>query len=284
MSATAGAEGVAAQLARLADALDRLAGPAPADADPAVGDAFRWDGHGLAAVAPRRAVPLALLVGVDGQAARLLESFRRHARGLPAHDALLWGARGQGKSALVHAARAEVAAGGGDLPLVALEASALASLPALFARLAPVARRFLLFIDDLAFEPGAQGEARALRSLLDGGVAARPDNCRLVVTSNHRHLWADGGAAAAAADPLAPRDAAEDRLALADRFGLVLGFHAASQGDYLAMVEGYARHHGLPFDPADALAWAQGRGARSGRVAWQYVEELAGRAGVRLRP
>lgn len=271
---------LAAMLARIAAALERLAPAKPAEADTAMGDAFLWDGQGLRAVAARRAQPLALLVGVDSQAARLVETFRRHARGLPAHDALLWGARGTGKSALVHAARAEVVAGGADLPLVALDAGALASLPALLARLAASGRRFLIFIDDLAFEAGAHGEARALRSLLDGGVAARPDNCRLVVTSNHRHLWA--GRDGAAHDPLTPRDAAEDRLALADRFGLVLGFHAASQADFLAMVEGYARHHGLPFDPADALAWAQGRGARSGRVAWQYVEELAGRTGQRL--
>ena len=267
-------------LERLVAALERLAQPTAPGADPATGDAFLWDGVRLARVAPRRAQPLALLVGIDGQARRLVEAFGRHAAGLSAHDALLWGARGQGKSALVHAARAAVVAGGADLPLVALGAAALPTLPALFTSLARVPRRFLLFIDDLAFDPSAQVEARSLRSLLDGGVSARPGNVRLVVTTNHRHLWADG--AAGAPEPLAPRDAAEDRLALADRFGLVLGFHAASQAEYLAMVEGYARHHGLPFDPAEALAWAQERGARSGRVAWQYVEELAGRAGIAL--
>mgnify|MGYP000055983912 CR=1 FL=1 len=271
---------LAALLARMAAALERLAPDGGAAADPAQGDAFAWDGMLLAPATLRAAQPLGLLVGVDAQAARLVEAFGRHAAGLPAHDALLWGARGQGKSALVHAARGAVVAGGADLPLVALGAAALPTLPGLFGRLAGVPRRFLLFVDDLAFDHAGHAEARSLRSLLDGGVSARPDNVRLVVTSNHRHLWADS--AGAATDPLAPRDAAEDRLALADRFGLVLGFHAATQAEYLAMVEGYARHHGLPFDPPDALAWAQGRGARSGRVAWQYVEELAGRMRVRL--
>jgi hypothetical protein len=269
-----------ANLARIAEALERIAGADAPSVTLGAADAFSWDGERLSAATPRRAQPLTLLIGIAPQAERLVESFRRHARGLPAHDALLWGARGQGKSALVHAARARVAEEGADLPLVALGARALDTLPALFARLADSPRRFLLFVDDLAFDGQDRAEARGLRSLLDGGARERPDNLRLVVTSNHRGLWADGREGAD--DPLSPRDAAEDRLALADRFGLVLGFHAASQADYLAMVEGYARHHGLPFDAADALAWARGRGARSGRVAWQYVEELAGRAGVRL--
>lgn len=269
-----------ALLERVAVALERLMPASAPPADPGDGDALLWDGARLARVAARPAQPLQLLVGIDAQAARLAEAFRRHAAGLPAHDALLWGARGSGKSALVHAARAAVVATGADLPLVAVGAPVLPTLPELFSRLGRMPRRFLLFVDDLAIDSAAHAEARTLRSLLDGGVSARPDNCRLVVTSNHRHLWAD--AVTGAPDPMAPRDAAEDRLALADRFGLVLAFHATSQADYLAMVEGYARHYGLPFEPADALAWAQGRGARSGRVAWQYVEELAGRAGVRL--
>jgi hypothetical protein len=150
----------------------------------------------------------------------------------------------------------------------------------LFAALAGVERRFLVFIDDLGFEDGDTAGPRALRSWLEGGVEARPGNVRLAVTSNRRaivprHLSEQD-------DPINPRDAVDDQLALADRFGLSLGFHACSQDDYLAIVEGYAQHHGLSFEQADALEWAKRRGARSGRVAWQFVTELAGASGQPL--
>ena len=258
--------------------LDALAPPAPVDADPSSGEAFVWATGALRAVTLAPAPPLAHLLGIDAQKRALVENSRRVAGGVPAHDVLLWGARGMGKSALVRAAVAAVCAEGADLALVALPAQAMHTLPALFARLQSTPRPFILFADDIAFEGDDPGY-RALRSVLEGGVEARPDNCRLYVTSTRRHLVArDLGEN----DPVNPRDVADDRLALADRFGLSLGFHAADQATYLAIVAAYAQAHALSYDEADALAWAAGRGARSGRVAWQYTQEIAGRAGVRL--
>jgi predicted AAA+ superfamily ATPase len=267
-----------ALLERIAAALERRYPPAPAAADPAHGHWFGWNGHGLTALPPARTTPLALYQGVDAQAAALLESCRRHASGLPAHDVLLWGARGMGKSSLARSVVADLLAGGHDIALVQLMLPALASLPALFAVLADTRRPFLLFLDDVSLGADA-AEVHALRSLLDGGVQARPDHVRLIVTSNRRQLvprsMADN-------DAINPRDAADDHLALADRFGLRLGFHPCDQADYLAMCAAYAQAHGLHFDPAAALAWAVARGARSGRVAWQFTVEQAGAQGVPL--
>ncbi len=265
-------------LARIADALERLSPTPMADADACVGNAFVW-AHGRLERVITRAQPLALLLGIDTQKATLLGNVERLAAGRPAHDILLWGARGMGKSALVQAAVADVAARGGDVALVEIARDELATLPRLFARLAEAApRAFLVFADDLSFEADER-QWKALRSVLEGGVAVRPDNVRIAATSNRRHLVARE---MAENDPIHPRDVADDRLALADRFGLSLGFHPCDQDTYLAMAEGYAAAHGLGFDAADALAWAMGRGGRSGRVAWQYLQELAGRAGLQL--
>jgi predicted AAA+ superfamily ATPase len=267
-------------LERIAAALERLHPPAPAAADPGQGHWFGWTGQGLTPLPPARTTPLALYQGVGAQAAALLENSRRHAASLPAHDALLWGARGMGKSSLARSVVADLLAGGHDIALVQVMLPALASLPILFAALADVRRPFLLFLDDVSLGADA-AEVHALRSLLDGGVQARPDHVRLIVTSNRRQLvprsMADN-------DAINPRDAADDHLALADRFGLRLGFHPCDQADYLAMCAAYAGHHGLAFDPAAALAWAVARGARSGRVAWQFTVEQAGAQGVPLRP
>ena len=198
-----------------------------------------------------------------------------------AHDMLLWGARGMGKSALV---RAAVAAAqdpdASQIALVQIGTDALDCLPQVFAELAPVRRNFLVFIDDLGFAEGDTHGPRHLRSWLEGGVEARPGNVRLAVTSNRRAIVTRE--ASEQDDPLNPRDTVDDRLALADRFGLALGFHACSQEDYLAIVSAYAHEHGLAWDQAEALEWAKRRGARSGRVAWHYVTELAGRAGKRV--
>lgn len=265
-------------LARIADALERLAPAASPPADPASGDAFVWTGAALAAVAPAPTPPLARFAGVEAQRDTLLANFTRHARGHAAHDVLLWGSRGMGKSSLVRAAAAAVRAAGHDLALVQLARDDALSLPALFAALAPCPRRFVVLADDLSFEAN-ETQARALRSVLDGGVAARPVNVRLAVTANRRHLLPRDHAEN---DQLNPRDAADDHLALADRFGLSLGFHNCDQPTYLAIVAGYADAAGLPHEPADALAWAAARGHRSGRVAWQYVTELAGRSGMML--
>ncbi len=263
---------------RIAAALERLSPPI-ADVDPATGHWFVFAQGGLAAVPRPRTTPLALYAGVDVQRDSLLENARRHAAGLPAHDVLLWGARGMGKSSLVRAVHAGLVDAGADVALVQLASPDLPHLPALFRRLADVHRRFTVFLDDLSLE-GDDGKVHALRSLLDGGVMARPDHVRIIVTSNRRNLVPRNHS-----DPDAtnPRDAADDQLALADRFGLRLGFHACDQADYLQMCENYARAHGLAFNPAAALAWAAGRGARSGRVAWQFTVEAAGAQGCTLR-
>ncbi len=271
-------------LLRIAAALERLS-PPPVETDPATGHWFTWGPAGLEAVPPPRVTPLALYAGVDAQKASLAENARRHAEGLPAHDVLLWGARGMGKSSLVRAVHADLAAAGKDVALVQVGQPDLAALPRLFAALAATQRRFTVFLDDLSLD-GDDGRTHALRSLLDGGVMARPDHVRLAVTSNRRHLvprtLVENEFNLGAGGDINPRDTADDKLALADRFGLRLGFHACDQDDYLAMCAGYARAFGLAFDAAAALTWAAGKGARSGRVAWQFTVETAGGAGVSL--
>lgn len=265
-------------LDRIAAALERLAPPPPAPADPLAHPAYLWRDGVLAAARAFSPLPLDLLHGVEAQKDALLANLRRLAAGAAAQDVLLWGARGTGKSALVKAAVGAVQAEGGHLALVEVAPDRLDTLPRLFALIAQAPRAFALFIDDLGFD--GVGEARVLRSLLEGGAEARPDNARLHVTANRRHIVArEHGEEERAVNA---RDVTDDRLALADRFGLSLGFHNVDQATYLAMVAGYARAKGLPFDAADAIAWATGRGSRSGRVAWQYVVELAGREGTVL--
>lgn len=269
-----------ALLARIAAALERLS-PAPAAAaDPAIGHWFGWDGRSLHAAAQARTTALTLYQGVAAQAEALLTNTARHARRLPAHDVLLWGSRGMGKSSLVRSVVAELAGSGHDLALVQVLLPALPTLPELFRQLAAVDRPFIIFLDDVSLGADA-GEVHALRSLLDGGVQARPDHVRLIVTSNRRHL-VPRSLSENEGDAINPRDVADDHLALADRFGLRLGFHPCDQADYLAMCAAYADAHGLSFDPAAALAWAVMRGGRSGRVAWQFTVEQAGLQGVRL--
>ncbi len=256
-------EDIPTALLRIAHSLDRLAGSAPPEADPAAGMAFRWDGAALHAVDSPSVLPTSRFAGVDQQMEALSRNIGALANGSPAHDMLLWGARGMGKSALVRAVAAER-----QVALVQAAGDALASLPGLFARLAAVPRPFLLFVDDLAFA-GADPQVRTLRSLLDGGIAERPANIRLAVTSNHRHL-----VEREAADSRHARDAADDQLALVDRFGLVLGFHAPDQHTYLEMVRRHLDAEGLPLDETDAIAFALSRGGRSGRTAWHYRTEL----------
>ncbi len=267
---------VADPLARIAAALERLAPPPPPAADPGGHPAYVWREGVLAATRAFRPLALDLLTGIDAQKAAVLENARRLADRLPAHDVLLWGARGSGKSSLVKSVVGALQAEGKDIALVEVGAHALDSLPHLFDQIAAVPRAFALFVDDLGFEEGSAGP-RTLRSLLEGGAEARPDNARLHITANRRHIVArEFGEEDRAVNM---RDVMDDRLALADRFGLSIGFHNVDQPTYLTMVEAYAAQFGLPFDPADAIAWATGRGARSGRVAWHYVVELAGREG-----
>ncbi|MFM5916420.1 MAG: ATP-binding protein [Novosphingobium sp.] len=267
-------------LARIAAALEALAGQPAPDTDWLAAPGYVWDGAARP-VASITAPRLDLIRGIDAQKAKVTLNVARLADGHAAHDMLLWGARGTGKSVLLRAAVTEAQRVDPDrLALVQVAPEALGSLTGLFSVLAKVDRRFLVFIDDLGFEEGDTAGPRALRSWLEGGVEARPGNVRLAVTSNRRaivprHLSEQD-------DPINPRDAVDDQLALADRFGLSLGFHACSQDDYLAIVSGYAQHYGLSHDAADALEWAKRRGARSGRVAWQFITELAGAAGISL--
>uniref|UniRef100_UPI0035CC3A75 ATP-binding protein n=1 Tax=uncultured Sphingomonas sp. TaxID=158754 RepID=UPI0035CC3A75 len=265
-------------LARIAAALERLAPPLPESADPLAHPAYVWRGAVLEPIRDFRPLPLERLQGVDAQRHAMLENARHLTAKAAAHDVLLWGARGTGKSALVKAVTGAVQAEGGALALVEVVTTQLDTLPVLFASIADVPRAFLLFLDDLGFNAASEG--RALRSMLDGGAEARPGNARLVVTSNRRHLvpreMIDQPSA------VNPRDAADDGLALADRFGLSLGFHVVDQEGYLAIVAAYAQAYDLPFDAMDAVGWATRRGARSGRVAWHYIVELAGRHGRAL--
>lgn len=264
-------------LERLTLALERLS-PAPSLAVDCAAPAYVWRDPGLH-VARFAPLPLALLTGIDAQRDAVVENGRRLALGHAAHDILLWGARGSGKSALVKSSVAALRSEGHDLALVEIGASDLDRLPAVFAVLDGWARPTIVFVDDLAFEGGTDA-ARSLRSMLEGGASGRPPHVRLYVTSNRRHIVARDMAEQDSA--INVRDVVDDRLALADRFGLSLGFHACDQEIYLAMVKRYAEAFELPFDESDALKWATQRGARSGRVAWHYTVELAGRAGRTL--
>ena len=266
----------AAMLARIADALERLAPPAPPQTDWLAHPAYVWTGTSARAVTRLEAPALDLMRGIDAQKAAVVENVTRLASGAAAHDMLLWGARGMGKSVLLRAAISSAQAARSE-SIALVQATPEAGLAALFGALHGIERRFLVFIDDLGFDSGDSEAPRKLRSWLEGGVEARPANVRLAVTSNRRaiverHLSEQD-------DPINPRDVIDDRLALSDRFGLSLGFHNCSQEDYLAIIAGYAAHHGLTLDAHDALEWSKRRGSRSGRVAWQYVTELAGRAG-----
>ncbi|MGE4324209.1 MAG: ATP-binding protein [Sphingobium sp.] len=264
-------------LTRIANALERMAPPPTPSADLTVAPAYNWDGVTVAVADAFAPVDYDLLSGIDTQKSTLLENSRRHAAGHAAHDVLLWGARGTGKSATVASVVDRLQRQGMDIALVQCAIDDLASLPRLFSLLRGVTRPFILFLDDLGFDEGA-GDARSLRSLLQGGATARPANVRLYVTSNRRHIVPRH--LSEQDDPINPRDVIDDKMALSDRFGLSLGFHAIDQQAYVDIVSGYAAGLGLSFDPLDAIQWATQRGSRSGRVAWQYVVELAGRNGL----
>jgi len=263
-----------ASLDRIAEALERLAPRGPEPADPLASPAYLWRGGVLRAAREFKPMPLALLAGVDAQKEVLVENSRRLAKGFAAHDALLWGARGAGKSALVKSAVGAIQQE--DLPLALIETVAddVESLPDLFTQIADVPRAFIIFIDDLGFADDSP-QPRLLRSMLEGGAEARPSNVRFCVTANRRHILSRD--MNEQASPINPRDVVDDKLALADRFGLSLGFHMCDQDTFLAMIEGYARHFDLPFNRQEALTWSVQRGSRSGRVAWQYIVDLAGR-------
>jgi predicted AAA+ superfamily ATPase len=268
-------------LARIAAALERLAPAETPGTDWLTCPAYVWAGSTARGVGRLEAPRLELLRGIDLQKQRVTENVARLAQGHAAHDMLLWGARGMGKSALLRSAViAAQAAHPGAIALVQVGTDALEELAALFGELGGIERNFLVFIDDLGFAESDSAGPRHLRSWLEGGVEQRPGNVRLAVTSNRRAIVSRQ--ANEQDDPLNPRDVVDDRLALADRFGLSLGFHNCSQDDYLEIVGLYAAELGLAWDEGDALEWAKRRGARSGRTAWQFVTELAGRAGKPL--
>ena len=265
---------------RIASALERMAPPVAPPTDWTSAPAYIWDGETAHPVTKPDALPVANLRGIEQQKAALHSNLTRLANGAAAHDTLLWGSRGMGKSALVRAAVADIQAEHPkSLALIQLAAGSLACFPALIEQLSAHSRAFLLFIDDLGFGPEDRQAALALRSLLDGGVMPRPANIRIVVTSNRRSIVQRDPDESAA---LHERDERDDALALADRFGLTLGFHPCDRGAYLDIVRSYTDPLAISIDEDDALAWAIARGNRSGRTAYQYATELAGRVGKSL--
>ena len=278
-------------LARIADALERLAPPAAAAPDFSAADAFVWrpQGSQLTPVTRVNRVDMSLLKGIDRVRDLLLENTERFARGYPANNALLWGARGMGKSSLVKAAHATVNAGlarnARVLKLVEIHREDIEGLPELMALLRRAPDRFIVFCDDLSFD-AADTSYKSLKAVLEGGIEGRPENVILYATSNRRHLMSRDMLENERSTPINPGETVEEKVSLSDRFGLWLGFHRCSQDEYLAMVEGYVSFFSIPADREDvrreALEWAATRGARSGRVAWQYVQDLAGRLKVKL--
>ena len=273
---------------RIAAALERLAPTSSGATDFRKADAFVWhaDGTGLEPVAKVNRVELSLLKSIDQVRDILLENTERFAKGFPANNALLWGARGMGKSSLVKAAHGEIAKRSkGRLKLVEIHREDIESLP----RLMSVLRqqpdwRFIVFCDDLSFD-AADTSYKSLKAALEGGIEGRPDNVIFYATSNRRHLLPRDMTENERSTAINPHESAQEKVSLSDRFGLWLGFHNCSQDDYLDMVRGYAQYYELKMDghtlTAKAIEWAATRGSRSGRVAWQFIQDLAGRMGVK---
>ena len=282
--------GLEAVQTRIAQALERLAPGAIAQAAPTTGDAFVWEpAHGgLVTVAQVAGIPLGLLKGIDAARDTLLENTRRFADGLPANNALLWGARGMGKSSLVkavHGAVNEKRKGAARLVLVEIHREEIASLPPLLRLLRASKRRFLLYCDDLSFDRD-DTSYKSLKAALEGGIEGRPPNVLFYATSNRRHLMPREMMDNERATAINPGEAVEEKVSLSDRFGLWLGFHNCGQDDYLAMIDSYAKHFGLKMAHeklhARALEWSATRGARSGRVAWQFIQDVAGELGKKI--
>ncbi|HJR55451.1 MAG TPA: ATP-binding protein [Rhizomicrobium sp.] len=277
-----------ALLARIAAALERLSPPPAAGFAPGDGEAFVWEpaGGGLILVPQVARMPLSLLKGIEPQRDTLLANTARFADGLPANNALLWGARGMGKSSLIKAVQAEVnTRRRTKLVLVEVHREDIATLPQLLRLLRAAPQRFLLYCDDLSFDKD-DTSYKSLKAALEGGLEGRPDNVLFYASSNRRHLMPRDLVDNERGTAINPGEAVEEKVSLSDRFGLWLGFHNCSQDDYLAMVEGYARHYGLKIAPQDlrarSLTWAITRGSRSGRVAWQFIQDLAGELGTKL--
>jgi predicted AAA+ superfamily ATPase len=286
-------EPVTGLIERIARALERLAPPKAPTPDFAPASAFIWhpESGSFQPVAEVNRVPLPLLKGIDRLRDTLLANTERFASGLPANNALLWGARGMGKSSLVKAVHGEVSGGsrassGGELKLVEIHREDIGSLPRLLTHLREARdHRFILFCDDLSFE-ARDTSYKSLKAVLEGGIEGRPANVLLYATSNRRHLLAREMVDNERSTAITPSEAVEEKVSLSDRFGLWIGFHNCSQDDYLEMVRAYAKHYGLEVHDEqliqEALAWAIARGSRSGRVAWQFIQDLAGRLGKQL--
>ena len=279
---------------RIADALERLAPQRAAAPDLTVADAFVWhpDGRRLTPVKRVNRVEMSLLKGIDRVRDVLVENTERFAKGLPANNALLWGARGMGKSSLVKASHAGVNAAlarqgkSAPLKLIEIHREDIESLPDLMAIIRGASYRFIVFCDDLSFD-AEDTTYKSLKALLEGGIEGRPDNVIFYATSNRRHLMSRDMMENERSTAINPGETVEEKVSLSDRFGLWLGFHRCSQDEYLAMVEGYIAHYKIPVRGEalqhDALEWSTTRGSRSGRVAWQFVQDLAGRLGVALK-
>ena len=285
-------ETLAEKLERLIEAVGRLAPARPQPTDLAVADCFVWSAEQgvLEPVSRVNRVDIGLIRGVERVRDILIDNTGRFAAGLPANNVLLWGARGMGKSSLVKAAHAAINAarkeGDAPLKLVEIHREDIDTLPKLMGLLKAAPYRFILFCDDLSFDHD-DTSYKSLKAALEGGVEGRPANVIFYATSNRRHLLPRDMIDNERSTAINPGEAVEEKVSLSDRFGLWLGFHKCSQDDYLDMIEGYARYHGLEIDPetlrAEALEWATTRGSRSGRVAWQFTQDLAGRLGKPLR-
>ncbi|MBS7695703.1 MULTISPECIES: ATP-binding protein [unclassified Chelatococcus] len=284
---------LALTLERIAQALERLSPPPPAPTDLSSADAFVWHPPARLQPVPRvNRVEMSLLRGIDRVRDTLAENTERFARGLPANNALLWGARGMGKSSLVKAVHAETnkrlsdtgqSTDASRLKLIEIHREDIESLPNLMGLIRDSHHRFIIFCDDLSFDTD-DTSYKSLKAVLEGGIEGRPDNVVFYATSNRRHLLPRDMMDNERSTAINPGEAIEEKVSLSDRFGLWLGFHKCSQDEYLDMVFGYASHLGLSYDQAklraEALEWATTRGARSGRTAWQFVQDLAGRIGT----
>ena len=274
-------------LDRIADALERMAPARAVAPDFAAATAFVWhvSPDRLQPVETVSRVPLDLLVGVDRSRQTLHENTRQFAAGLPANNALLWGARGMGKSSLVKAIHGDLQADFPDLKVVELQREDLPTVGRLLDLLRHAPYRFILFCDDLSFSHDDQ-HYKSMKAVLDGGIEGRPDNVVLYATSNRRHLMPRDMIENERGSAINPSEAVEEKVSLSDRFGLWLGFHACSQDEYLEMIRGYCDAYGVKIDAdtlhAEAIEWQATRGSRSGRVAWQYFTDLAGRKGVKI--
>lgn len=276
-----------AALIRIAEALERINPPAAKAPEFDAANAFVWhvEPDHLEAVTQVNRVALDLLVGIGRTRDTLLENTVQFARGLPANNALLWGARGMGKSSLVKAIHAAVVDMGHDLKIVEVQREDLPSIGRLLALLRTSKARFLLYCDDLSFSHDDQ-HYKSLKAVLDGGVIGRPDNVVFYATSNRRHLMPRDMIENERGSAINPSEAVEEKVSLSDRFGLWLGFHACTQDDYLEMIKGYCGAYSIEIDAetlrAEAIEWSATRGSRSGRVAWQYFIDLAGRKGIKV--